>query len=73
MWGKIMNTTNTTIYGTNLCNICLGEGYYRDYQGIWHKCPRCNADKIEVWNTIEPRIWTSKGKSPLCLLKMVKL
>lgn len=28
-------------YQIKLCDICLGTGYYRDYVGVYHECPKC--------------------------------
>jgi hypothetical protein len=39
-----MSTTETT--NTTECFICKNKGWYRDFAGIYHRCPRCNAGQV---------------------------
>ena len=39
------------------CFICFDYGFYADNQGVWHKCPRCDAWKTgeeEQIKEVEP-------------------
>ena len=27
----------------DICFICLGKGFYKDDEGVWHACPRCGG------------------------------
>jgi hypothetical protein len=43
---KTLSETNTGTITIDCCKICLGLGYYRDFNGVYHNCPKCN---IEQW------------------------
>ena len=41
--------TNGWIYTKPECFICGGEGYYQDFSGVWHECPKCGKSYGITW------------------------
>ena len=37
----------------DICDLCDGRGYYRDFSGVWHKCPKCNGNTMPYKVTCE--------------------
>jgi len=42
-------TKTFTTTTSDVCFICGNTGWYRDYRGVWHKCPRCTNNNDVVW------------------------
>ena len=42
-------TTTPYMYQWNKCSICDNTGWYRDFAGIWHPCPKCTVSTLEKW------------------------
>lgn len=30
----------------NECCICQEKKYYKDNNGVWHRCPKCNSEQV---------------------------
>lgn len=44
------------------CIICLDYGWYRDFAGVVHNCPRCNPKSLKIVGEISKQSSTSEDK-----------
>ena len=41
--------TTPYLYKYHECDICRNQGWYRDYAGVWHRCPKCTTSPYNKW------------------------
>ena len=48
-------TTTDWMYPYTCCKICHNDGWYKDYNGIWHRCPKCTCGTYKpYWHRHSP-------------------
>jgi hypothetical protein len=48
-WPSVTGGSTTwLVESTGDCFICKGKMYYKDDNGQWHNCPRCNPPYVSV-------------------------